>query len=516
MKTKKTILLSLIGLGFVLMSLSVLFLNKDKLVNENKLELVSGTSEKTASTEDHSLNDYKLLFPEKKIESTLIAYQESYRYVAKKVLNSIVNVDTKVKEEINTRSFNFFSSPFSPFEEKGRNSSSNKNKKNYYLAHGLGSGIIFRQEKSTVYVLTNYHVIEDADSISITLKSGETSKARVVGTDPKRDIAVIAFNSKKILPILNFATDDVYPGDIVFAFGSPFGLTSSITQGIVSATGRNLESPNSSPFTSYIQTDAAINKGNSGGALVNIKGELIGMNALIYSGNGNNIGIGFAIPVTTLESVVDDLIKYGTVKYGWLGVNMLLLNDTLSKSLSLKKETQGVFVVSIIKNSPASKDGMLPGDIITSINGQEITSTRSISRKVAALLAGKTYDFGVIRNGKNINLKIKILERTKELELADNFPGFSILEADDELIRNMNRVYKKEVEKGAVLISSIIKESSAAISGIELYDQILEVNGKKINSFKDFYASLSEDKKEFKIRVKKLGINRELTIVIKK
>lgn len=509
--------ISIFVFGIAVGALSIfLYVNRENISNGNYLNFISGqkdksftqTAEKT-NDESVSLAEYVPKISQESASDLLKSFQESYRIIAKRVLPSIVNIDTTTKEKATPNVFgNLFGFPFEN-PEKDDNGY-------YYKREGIGSGIIIRQTGGTVYVLSNYHVLGGADSIKITTNSGQTFDATYVGGDEKRDIAVASFKSTMPVQILKFTKDTVYPGDIVFAIGSPFGFRSTITQGIISAVGRDLEATDNAGFNSYIQTDAAINKGNSGGALVNISGELIGMNTLIYSSTGSNAGIAFSIPSYTIESVIDEIITNGKVKYGWLGITMLDLTEDNSSILGFGKKTEGVFVVNVIKKSPAMQYGINPGDLVLEIDGAKLKSTQELTRKIAVLIAGETHKFKILRNEQVINLEVKISERNDEVENQDLFPGFLAISIEDEMVKQIKTAYNIDVKQGTVIIGRVLKGSSAELSGLANDDVIEEINGKKITNLRDFYSSLSTNEKEYRLKVRKLNLNRELTIIIEK
>jgi serine protease DegQ len=265
---------------------------------------------------------------------------------------------------------------------------------------GLGSGVIV---SPTGYVLTNNHVIEGADEIEVVLTDGRKSKATIVGTDPDSDLSLLKIELDKLPVIVLGNSDALQVGDPVLAIGNPFGVGQTVTSGIVSALGRNHLGINT--FENFIQTDAAINPGNSGGALVDIHGQLQGINTAIYSRSGGNMGIGFAIPVTTARQVMEALVKDGQVTRGWIGVEPHELSAELAQTFALQRE-QGVIITGVLQRGPAANAGVTPGDVILSLAGKTVDSVPSLLNTVASLKPGQTTQIVVERKGKSMELSI--------------------------------------------------------------------------------------------------------------
>jgi serine protease Do len=275
----------------------------------------------------------------------------------------------------------------------------------------LGSGVIVT---SNGYLLTNYHVISGAQEIDISLSDGRIFKASVAGTDSLSDVAVLKIKGKvpSDLPVAFLGdSDKLKPGDWVAAIGNPFSLRSTITQGIISALEREIGEI--AMYQNFIQTDAAINPGNSGGALVNIYGEVIGINTLIYSQDGGFMGIGFAIPINMAKKVMEDLVYEGRVVRGWIGLSIQELTNEASRALGIQ-DVNGVLVSNVYENQPAAKAGIQRGDIILSLNNQPVKNGNDLRNIVASIKPGSTVDVTVLRQGKKINLRLKVTERTPE------------------------------------------------------------------------------------------------------
>lgn len=273
------------------------------------------------------------------------------------------------------------------------------------MESSLGSGVIVSPQG---YILTNHHVIKAADEIMVALKDGRNAKANVIGTDPDTDLAVLHIDLKNIPAITLSQVDAIEVGDVVLAIGNPFGVGQTVTSGIISATGRNQLGINT--FENFIQTDAAINPGNSGGALINSHGELIGINTAIYSRSGGSQGIGFAIPLSLAKNVLTQIIEFGHVKRGWLGVAIQDMDVELAKSFDMEK-VFGVIVNGVATTGPADKSGIKPGNVITHINDIEVSNTRHLLNLVSQVTPGKTLSIkGISQKGK-FTTKATVIQR---------------------------------------------------------------------------------------------------------
>uniref|UniRef100_UPI0035B0CF83 S1C family serine protease n=1 Tax=Hylemonella sp. TaxID=2066020 RepID=UPI0035B0CF83 len=265
---------------------------------------------------------------------------------------------------------------------------------------GLGSGVIVSPNG---YILTNNHVIEGADEIEVILNDSRRSRARVIGTDPDSDLAVLKVELDKLPVIVLGDSDALEVGDPVLAIGNPFGVGQTVTSGIVSALGRNQLGINT--FENFIQTDAAINPGNSGGALVDASGNLLGINTAIYSRSGGNMGIGFAIPVATAQQVLESIVREGQVTRGWIGVEPSDLSPELAETFGVKSD-EGVIITGVLQNGPAAQAGIRPGDVITRVGNQPVQNVTELLSKVAALKPGKAVDFVVRRQDRTVTVSI--------------------------------------------------------------------------------------------------------------
>ena len=271
---------------------------------------------------------------------------------------------------------------------------------------GLGSGVIVSPDG---YILTNNHVVEGADQITVTLADSRIAEARIVGTDPETDLAVLKIELDKLPVIVLGNSDHAVVGDTVLAIGNPFGVGQTVTSGIISALGRSELGINT--FENFIQTDAAINPGNSGGALVDVEGNLLGINTAIYSRSGGSMGIGFAIPVSTAKIVMDGLVKDGKVTRGWIGVEPNELSPELAETFGVAGTNAGVIITGVLQGGPAARAGMLPGDVIVQVDEQRVRNVAEMMTAVASLQPGQRADFEILRNGQSMTLNIVPSER---------------------------------------------------------------------------------------------------------
>jgi Do/DeqQ family serine protease len=357
---------------------------------------------------------------------------------------------------------------------------------------GLGSGIVIQKEDDKVYILTNNHVAGDADTITIHFNDGRSYKAKLVGKDDKKDLALVVITTKDDVTIADLGdSDSLQVGDIVVAIGSPLGFSSTVTQGIISAVGREpLPGTDLAQYTDYIQTDAAINQGNSGGALVNIQGEVIGVNSWIASQSGGNVGLGFAIPINKAKADVKEIMLHGKVDYGWLGVTMTDPNPDIITDLKLKN-LKGVFIYSVVGGSPADKSGLLPGDFITSINDKVLKDDNAVLQMIGGLAPNSINKFDLVRLTKQMTIQVKIEVRpdntTIDKQSNKVWPGISVVDIDDDVRKQLNL---KSVD-GDVVINSVEDGSIAGNTGFRSGDVLQKLNGKVLKTTADFYEALN-------------------------
>ncbi len=383
----------------------------------------------------------------------------------------------------------------------------------------LGSGFVI---DPTGIIVTNNHVIDEADEITVTLADGESLPAEVVGRDPKTDVAVLRVKPKKPLSSVQFGdSDKARVGDWVLAVGNPFGLGGSLSAGIVSARNRNI---NEGPYDDFIQTDAAINRGNSGGPLFDLSGRVIGVNSAIISPSGGSVGIGFAVPSNVVQPVVKQLVQFGETRRGWLGVRIQSVTDDMAEAMSLDK-AQGALVAGITEGGPAAKAGIQPGDLIVSFDGKPITEMRMLPRVVADTAIGKRVPLQIIRNGQRRTLEVQIgrledAERTAMAEVkGDHEPatktetsalGLSLSPLTAEL---RNRFQIPNAVKG-VLVTKVDPAGPGAEKGLAPGDVIVEVAQEPVVQPKDVTTKVAKatagNKKSVLLLVNRQG---ELTFV---
>ncbi len=329
----------------------------------------------------------------------------SYHEAVKKSMPAVVNIFTskantkpKARKDSGNKSadplFKFFFGDQPPDSEP---------------SSSLGSGVIVSPEG---IILTNYHVISDADEIDVALSDGRKVKAKIIGGDPETDIAVLKIDVKQLpTPITLGKIESVHVGDVVLAIGNPFGVGQTVTSGIISALGRDHVGINT--FENFIQTDAAINPGNSGGALVDTRGYLIGINTAIYSNNGGSMGIGFAIPINLARQVMESILNNGSVTRGWIGVEPQNLSKELSESLGLPQNTVGVLLSGVLEGGPAARGGIKPGDVLVAVNGNSTKDVRQLLNQIAQIGPGNEAILKILRKDKELELKVQTGKRPK-------------------------------------------------------------------------------------------------------
>jgi Do/DeqQ family serine protease len=325
----------------------------------------------------------------------------SYASAVEKAAPTVVNINTA--KVVSVRQNPFFDDPmFRQFFGRELDNLITPRKR---VETSLGSGVIMSEQG---YLLTNHHVIRGADAIQVSLRDGRTAQAKVVGSDPDTDLAVLKIDLPKLPAITLGQSERLRIGDVVLAIGNPFGVGQTVTMGIVSATGRNKLGIN--VFENFIQTDAAINPGNSGGALVDAEGNLVGINTAIFSKSGGYQGIGFAIPAALARSVLDDIIRHGRPIRGWIGVDGNVITPELARALDLKT-TQGVIIAGVVRNGPAHRAGVEPGDVIQTIDGVKITDAREALMAISARKPGSQVRLGLMREGKSLTIEVPVIER---------------------------------------------------------------------------------------------------------
>jgi serine protease Do len=370
-----------------------------------------------------------------------------------------------------------------------------------HKAVSAGSGFIIDKAG---YIVTNNHVVDHPTKITVTLPDKRKFTAKVIGSDSATDVALLKIDSDKPLPVVEFGDDKrLRVGDWVVAVGNPFNLSNSVTAGIVSSLGRSV----GSNYNDFIQIDAPINSGNSGGPTFDLRGQVVGMNTLIYTPNGGSIGIGFAIPASTIHDVVAQLRERGRVNRGYLGVSIQNVTPEVAGALGLKEGTKGALVASVVSDGPAAKAGFQQGDIVTAINGQAIEDNSDLTRKVALIAAGQTATFAVNREGKALTLRATVSERPSEDKLASNdggnrpesqaapaapsAMGLSLA----PLTPQARRARRLEENVTGALITKVDPSSDAADQGLQAGDVVLKIGSRNVASAADIQAGVAEAKK---------------------
>ncbi|MDG1995501.1 MAG: Do family serine endopeptidase, partial [Emcibacteraceae bacterium] len=426
----------------------------------------------------------------------------SFADLSEELLPAVVNVYTVQNIKVDRSRRGNGIAPGSPLEEffkrfappgtenDGADDNSSNRRQNLRPRRSLGSGFIIAEEG---IIITNNHVIDGADEISIKLHDGTELEAVLIGKDDKVDLAVLKVESEEKLPFVKFGDDKKSRvGDWVLAIGNPLGLGGSVTAGIISARGRNI---NSGPYDDYIQTDAAINRGNSGGPMFNMKGEVIGINTAIYSQSGGNIGIGFAVPSTQAEIVINQLREYGRTKRGRIGVRITEVSDEIAESLGLEN-SNGALVNSVEDDSPSSKAGVEFGDIIIEFNGTDIVEMRDLTSVVANTEIGSTADMIVLREGKRKKLRITIDELDEGsaveedegdegsdgVEAVETVLDLTLAEIDDEAREELDIAE----DINGVLITKVDYDSGReGLRRLRRGDVIVEVTQRDVASIED-------------------------------
>jgi serine protease Do len=357
-----------------------------------------------------------------------------------------------------------------------------------YKRQGLGSGFIVSADG---YILTNNHVVAKADKINVTLPDKREFKGKVIGTDPQTDVAVIKIEGEDFPTVTLGDSDPIEVGDWAVAIGNPYGLSYTVTAGIISAKGR--ANVGIVPYEDFIQTDAAINPGNSGGPLVNIEGEVVGINTAIFSRSGGYQGIGFAIPINMAKNIMDSLITKGKVVRGWLGVMIQPVTQDMAKSFNLEEAT-GALVGDVLKDGPAEKAGIKHGDVIISFDGQSIDGPNTLRNIVAQTEVGKNVSVVIIRDGKEQTINVTVGEREEEKLARAETPssatstkaGLTVQELTPEIAEQLG--YKGDE---GVVISEVESGSPASEAGLRRGDLIKEVNRESVRSLADYNKAMS-------------------------
>lgn len=422
---------------------------------------------------------------------------DSFADLAEELLPAVVNISTTQVIEGRGGPQMPELPPGSPFEEFfkdffERNQQNGGQNQRPHKATSLGSGFIIDTKKNgDAYVITNNHVIEGADEITVILQDNDRLKAELVGRDAKTDIAVLKIRAKKGLSSVSFGnSDDARVGDWVVAIGNPFGLGGTVTAGIISARGRDI---NAGPYDNFIQTDASINRGNSGGPLFDMKGKVIGINSAIYSPSGGSVGIGFSIPSAGAEPIVNQLIKFGEVKRGWLGVHIQNVTDEIAETLGMDKP-MGALVASLVKGGPAEKSGIKAGDVIIEFDGKDVPEMRKLPRIVAETEVEKPVKVIVWRDGKKSTVQVTVGKMDEDqVAAAEGEPGKAPAETGDMMVDPLGLTlaevtpalrdrFKLDGQARGVVVTEVADDGVAFEKGIRPGDMIVEVSQEEVTS----------------------------------
>ena len=431
---------------------------------------------------------------------------ESFADLAEQVTGAVVNISASTTVETRGRAMPQLP-PGTPFEDlfeeffnrRGQGPGTQGETPRQRRSNSLGSGFVI---DPTGIVVTNNHVIGDANDVSVIFSDGTKLKAEIIGKDPKIDLAVLRVKPDKPLKAVNFGdSEKIRPGDWVMAIGNPFGLGGSVTAGIVSARGRNIES---GPYDNYIQTDASINKGNSGGPLFNMNGDVIGINTAILSPTGGSVGIGFAVPAATAVPVIDQLRQFGETRRGWLGVRIQNVDDATAEALGLGG-ARGALVAGIDEKGPAKPAGLEVGDVIVRFDGRDIKDSRDLPRVVASTPVGKAVDVVVMRKGKELTRSVtlgRLEDNERQASLSQpptDVPtatrralGLELSGVNDETRRRFNI---KDTVKG-VVVTRVDPNSAAADKRIQPGDVIVEVGQEPVSTPADVTRRVEALKKD--------------------
>ncbi len=437
--------------------------------------------------------------------STTIATLPSIADIADHLLPSVVEISIQSKVAGVTTALPEMpeDSPFKDFfDDFFKRRQEGQGGPNDRTVNSMGSGFVI---DATGLIVTNNHVVEGADKIDVHFQDGTTLKAELVGRDAKTDLAVLRVKSDKPLPVVSFGdSDKLRIGEWVIAIGNPFGLGGSVSLGIVSARNRDI---NAGPYDDFIQTDAAINKGNSGGPLFNLNGQVMGINTAIFSPTGGSVGIGFSVPANTARGVIDQLIKFGETRRGWLGVRLQTISEEIAESMSIDKD-RGALVADVTKDGPGAKGGLQAGDVILEFNGRKIGEMRELPRAVAETEVGKKVAVLVMRDGKEVPLTIelgRLEDGEKQTAAGANAPAAATVTAlgmtASSLTEELRKKYSIAEKVVGAVVTEVAQEGSAADKRIEVGDVIVEAGGKPVIGAGDISIAIETAEKEGKSSV---------------
>lgn len=412
----------------------------------------------------------------------------SFAETLKKARMSVVNIQVEKVSKVSTgmRQMPFPFGPFGPFGEPDPDDDGSRR------SRGAGSGVVVSEQG---YILTNNHVVEDADEVTVTFFDGRSLKAKVVGTDPPTDLAVLKVEAKNLHPIPFANSETVEVGDLAFAIGNPLGIGQTVTMGIVSATGRSMgiissgsRSSRTAGYEDFIQTDASINRGNSGGALVTADGKLMGINTAIISQSGGNEGIGFSIPINMARFVMDQLISNGKVQRAMIGALLQDVDDTMAKALGMDRP-QGALVNEVMPGRPAAKGGVQAGDVILKVDGREMRDQSQARNTISMMKPGSQVKLTVNRSGKELDIPVTLApleedsrETPAAAEESAGLDGVSV----EPLTPGLRNELGLEAEQEGVIVSRVSPSSKAAAAGLRRGDLVVAIDRQPVRSAADF------------------------------
>ncbi|AQX27663.1 MULTISPECIES: Do family serine endopeptidase [unclassified Bartonella] len=429
--------------------------------------------------------------------------QQGFADVVSKVKPAVVSVQVKSNAKKEEKFFsNFFSGPgidqlpdqhplkrfFKDFYDHAFPNNKSLNRPRKFRPIAFGSGFFI---SSDGYIVTNHHVIADGTSYSIILDDGTELEAKLIGADPRTDLAVLKVSDKRKFPYVDFADDStIHVGDWVVAVGNPFGLGGTVTAGIVSARGRDI---GAGVYDDFIQIDAAVNRGNSGGPTFNLNGQVVGINTAIFSPSGGNVGIAFAIPSATAKQVVKQLMEKGSVRRGWIGVQIQPVTKEISDSIGLK-EAKGALITDPLKG-PAAKAGIKAGDVIIAVNGEKINDARDLAKRIANTTPGETVTLGIWRSGKEENIKVK-LDTMPANEGKGETSKYSNEHGNlDETLEDYGLIVAPSDDGVGLVVTDVDSDADAADRGIRPGDVIVTVNNRSVKKASDIIDAIKDAKK---------------------
>jgi len=456
-------------------------------------------------------------------EVSKVAQPVGFADIVERVKPSVISVKVRIKDKADNSDADSPFRPGSPMERFFRRFGGPDGlppglRQHRGIVTGQGSGFFISADG---YAVTNNHVVDGADKVEVTTDDGKTYTAKVIGTDPRTDVALIKVEGGSSFPFAKLSDDKARIGDWVLAVGNPFGLGGTVTAGIVSASGRDI---GNGPYDDFIQIDAPVNKGNSGGPAFNMKGDVIGVNTAIYSPSGGSVGIAFSIPANTVKSVVSQLKDKGSVSRGWIGVQIQPVTSDIADSLGLKK-AEGALVAEPQENGPAAKAGIESGDVITAVNGETVKDARELARTIGGFAPGTSVKLNVLHKGsdKVVNLTLGTLPNNLEAK-ADTHDNDRESSRGSEVPKLGMTVAPAASVAGAgkegVVVTDIDPKSAAADRGFKEGDVILEVAGKSVSSSNDvreaIKAAHADNKNSVLMRVRTNGQARFVAVPIAK